>query len=149
MSRPGRFFSWDEITRSSAATRLGLANEPPPTERAALVALVSAVLDPLRAVLGVPLRVTSGFRCVALNAAIGGSPTSQHTLGEAADVRAEGMASEEVVRALVRAGLPFDQAIWYAPERGGHVHVSYTTRRPNRRQTLHAPAAGGYVGWAP
>ena len=71
----------------------------------------------------------------------------QHVRGEAADIKVPGTSSEEVVRVLVHSGIPFDQAIWYAPERGGHVHVSYTARRANRRQTLHAPASGGYIGW--
>jgi hypothetical protein len=111
--------------------------------------LVGQLLDPLRAVLGVPVRVTSGYRAEEFNAAIGGAASSQHVLGEAADIKVPGTSSEEVVRVLVHSGIPFDQAIWYAPERGGHVHVSYTARRANRRQLLHAPARGGYVVWVP
>ena len=149
MSRAGRFFTWAELTRSGTAERLGLSNAPTAGILLALQRLVDQTLDPLRAVLGRPIRVASGYRSPAVNAAVGGSEGSQHTRGEAADITVEGMASEEVVRALVGSGIPFDQVIWYAPERGGHAHISYTDRRPLRRQTLHAPASGGYVPWRP
>ena len=76
------------------------------------------------------------------------SEGGQHTLGEAADIWAEGLTGEELAMVIHQVGLPFDQVIWYAPERGGHVHVSFTERRPNRAQVLHAPAAGGYLAWS-
>ena len=145
----GRFFSWAEMTASSAAARLGIDNTPPPEAQRAMQVLVAQVLDPLRTALGRPVRVTSGYRAPAVNRAVQGSPTSQHMAGEAADIKADGLSAEQLATAIVRLGLPYDQVIWYAPERGGHVHVSFTTRRPNRRQSLHAPAAGGYRPWAP
>ena len=147
--RIGRFFSWAELTVSTAAARLGLDNTPPPEAQVALKLLVDTVLDPLRTALGRPVHVSSGYRSPPINQAVKGSPTSQHMVGEAADIRVDGMAAEELALAIFRLGLPFDQVIWYAPERGGHVHVSYTVKRANRRETLHAPAAGGYVPWAP
>lgn len=148
-ARPGRYYTWAELTVSAAAKRLGRDNTPPPEARRAMALLVARVLDPLRAGLGRPVRVTSGYRSPAVNQAVHGSPTSQHILGEAADIEVPGMRAEEVATAIVRLGLPVDQVIWYAPERGGHVHVSHTDARPNRGQTLHAPASGGYVAWAP
>ena len=145
----GRFFSWAELTVSGAAARLGLDNTPPPAVQPAMQRLVEVVLDPLRAALGRPVRVTSGYRAPTVNRAINGSPTSQHMLGEAADIKVEGVSAEALATAIVQLGLPVDQVIWYAPERGGHVHVSFTDTRPNRRQALHAPAGGGYFAWAP
>ncbi len=145
----GRFFSWAELTVSSAAKRLGLDNTPTPEAQQAMQHLVVNVLDPLRTALGRPVRITSGYRAPAVNQAVKGSPTSQHMKGEAVDMKADGLAAEALAIAVVRLGLPFDQLIWYAPERGGHVHISFTVTRPNRRQMLHAPAAGGYTPWAP
>ena len=145
----GRFFSWAEMVTSSTARRLGIDNTPPPEAQARLQRLVADLLDPLRARLGRPVIVTSGYRAPALNRAIKGSPTSMHMDGEAVDFKVPGLASRDVVAFVARSGLPFDQAIWYDPERGGHVHLSYTTRRANRRQVLHAPASGGYVAWSP
>ena len=145
----GRFFSWAEMTVSSAAARLGIDNTPTPEAQRAMQILVAYVLDPLRAGIGSPVRITSGFRAPEVNRAVNGSPTSQHMLGEAADIKVDSYKAEALATAIVRLGLPFDQVIWYAPERGGHVHVSLTEKRPNRGQMLHAPAAGGYVAWTP
>ena len=145
----GRFFSWAEMPVSGAAARLGLDNTPPPAVQPAMLRLVEVVLDPLRVALGRPVRVTSGYRAPAVNRAINGSPTSQHMLGEAADIKVEGLSAEALATAIVQLGLPVDQVIWYAPERGGHVHVSFTDTRPTRRQALHAPVSGGYNAWAP
>jgi hypothetical protein len=145
----GRFFSLAELTASGAASRLGLDNTPPPEAQRAMQLLVATVLDPLRTSLARPVRITSGYRTPAVNRAVSGSPTSQHMLGEAVDIKVDGMAAEALAAAIVALGVPFDQVIWYAPERGGHVHVSFTAKRANRRQTLHAPAGGGYVPWSP
>ena len=145
----GRFFSWAELTGSTAARRLGLDNTPTPEAQAAMRALVADVLDPLRERLGRPIRVHSGYRAPAVNRAIDGAATSQHMRGEAVDIHVDGMPAEALATFILRSGLPVDQVIWYAPERGGHVHVSYTRARPNRRQAMHAPAGGGYLAWAP
>ena len=145
----GHFFSWAEMTASSAAARLGIDNTPPAEVQGAMALLVANVLDPLRAGLGRPVRVTSGYRAPAVNRAVSGSPTSQHMLGEAADIKVQGVAAEDLAAAIVALGVPFDQVIWYAPERGGHVHVSFTAKRANRGEALHAPAGSGYVAWVP
>lgn len=88
--------------------------------------LVAAWLEKARAVLGVPLDVTSGFRTWAHNAAIGGSPTSDHPNGLAADFIAQGVTPYQVyLRLQAAAGsnqLPaFDQIIFYAKD--DHVHI--------------------------
>lgn len=145
----GQFFSWAELTASTAASRLGLDNTPTPEAQRAMQLLVANVLDPLRVGLGRKVRVTSGYRAPSVNQAVSGSATSQHMLGEAADIKVDGVSAEALASAIVALGLPFDQLIWYAPERGGHVHVSFTEKRANRRQTLHAPAGGRYVAWTP
>jgi zinc D-Ala-D-Ala carboxypeptidase len=148
-SKLGQFFTLAELVRSTAAERLGLDNTPPPAAQANLERLVAKVLDPLRTHLGRPVRITSGFRSAAVNKALDGSPTSQHMLGEAVDIKADGLTAVELATVILRLGVPVDQVIWYDPERGGHVHVSYTETRPNRRESLHAPAGGGYLRWKP
>lgn len=146
--RVGRFFTLAELTVSSAAKRLGLDNTPTPDAEQALQFLTTYVLDPLRQALGPRMRVTSGYRSPAVNEAVDGSATSQHMKGEAVDLVVDGIASDRVAALIVKSGIPFDQLIWYAPERGGHVHVSLSAQRANRGQVLHAPAAGGYVASA-
>ncbi len=95
--------------------------------------LVDKVLDPLREAYGKPIKVNSGYRCPKLNKAVGGSATSQHMTGQAADITAGSKAENRKLFDLVRSlKLPFDQLIW---EHGGAwVHVSYGPR--NRRQVL-------------
>ena len=138
----GRWFRLREFI----ATRHAVDNTAPAWAVENLRRLVATTLDPLRDALGRPIRVTSGFRSVELNRAVDGAAQSQHTRGEAVDFKVDGVASADVVDAIVRLGLPFDQVIWYAAERGGHVHVSLTGGG-NRGEVLHAPAGGGYVPW--
>jgi len=145
----GTYFTLAEFCQSTAAKNAGLTLDPSPEAVEALRLLVANVLDPLRASLGVPVRVTSGYRSPALNTLLGGSRTTQHVKGEAADVKCAAFDALAIARRAIELGLEYDQIIWYAPERGGHVHVSFSARRANRRQVLHAPARGGYVAWSP
>lgn len=151
MNHPlGPFFTWAEVVASATAKRLGLDNTPPPEVAKAIRAQVTTQLDPLRRLLGQPIIVKSWYRSRELNSALhAASPTSQHMLGEAVDFIVPGVPSKLVAAFIVRSGLPFDQVIWYSPMRGGHVHLSYTTRRDNRRQALHAPIRGGYEPFIP
>lgn len=149
MTRPGRHFTWAEFERSRTAARLGIDNTvTDPEHRGAIKHLCLTVLDPLRAALGRPVRITSGYRSAALNDAIGGAQNSQHMRGEAADIKVDGIAAEDLARRIAALGLPVDQVVWYDAERGGHVHVS-AVRPRLRGQYLHAPSSGGYRPWAP
>jgi zinc D-Ala-D-Ala carboxypeptidase len=141
LAPPGQYFSWSELTRTST----GRPNDPTPAQRDRLRVLVTTVLDPLRVHLGRPVRVTSGYRTPDVNAIIGGSRTSAHMKGEAADIKVGGMDARALVQALLLLDPEFDQIIGYAPERGGHVHVGIAARP--RWQVLWAPAGGGYTPW--
>jgi hypothetical protein len=81
-----KHFSLEEFIVSPTANRLNINNVPGDEELENLKTLVSEVLEPLREAYGKPIRVTSGFRCKKLNDAIGGSKSSQHMLGQAADI---------------------------------------------------------------
>lgn len=142
--QPGRYFSWAELTRSGTATRLGIDNTPDPASRTRLIMLTAAILDPLRETLGVPINVHDAYRSATLNEHIpGAAEDSQHMLGEAADLSVEGYTSQQLARIILASGIPFDQLIWYSPERGGHLHISYTERRANRYDTRWAPPDTG------
>ena len=88
-------FRLREFTKSITAERLSLINEPDHEKILAMKHLCREVLEPLRQHYGKPIRITSGFRCEALNMAVGGVGNSQHMLGEAADLS---VPSEEVAR---------------------------------------------------
>lgn len=132
-----KYFTIQELTASATAKRKGIDNTPDAKATAALQALVSNVLDPLREAWGKPIVVTSGYRSAKLNRAVGGAAKSQHCNGEAADIRTlsdRRWENRQLFDTILRLGLPFDQLIdeydydW--------VHVSYR-HNANRRQVLH------------
>ena len=81
-----RFFTLDELCRSSAALRADIRNVPSEEQLKNLNRLVKDVLDPIRSAWGAPIIVTSGFRCPELNSLVGGLSNSYHQLGLAADL---------------------------------------------------------------
>ena len=143
--QPGQYFTWAEMTTTSRA----LINEPTPMERGNIRGFVAAVLDPLRRAVQRPIRVTSGYRSEAVNRAVGGSPTSAHRYGLAADIKCRGLSAAELVAEAVASGVPFDQLIGYDEERGGHVHIGLSPTGRHRRQILWAPKEGGYRPYTP
>lgn len=82
-----KYFSIKELSYSDTATAKHIANEPNEEQRKHLTELIEHLLDPLREAWGKPIRVTSGFRSAKLNATLGGSKTSAHLLGYAADIQ--------------------------------------------------------------
>ncbi|MCH5226836.1 MAG: peptidase M15 [Muribaculaceae bacterium] len=79
-------FKWNELIFSSTASRYGIKNIPNENQSANLRRLCIEILQPIRTKYGEPIRITSGFRCKALNSAVGGVSNSQHLNGEAADI---------------------------------------------------------------
>lgn len=125
-------FDWAELTASKQATERGITNQVTTFEvRDALLALVRNVLQPLRDKWGKPLHINSGYRCPALNALVGGVPTSQHAKGEAADVAAAD--PYKLARVAKDMGLPFDQMILYPT----FVHFSHKLKGTQRGQILY------------
>ena len=131
-------FTLDELTLSQEAARSGLKNVPDAEQTESLRLLCENVLQPLRDRVRRPVVVSSGFRSVTVNRRIGGSQSSQHCRGQAADITVPGMTPAEVV-ALIRAmKLPVDQCI---AEFSRWVHVSYGPR--HRKQFLKASHKAG------
>lgn len=131
----GKYFTINELTKSSTAQRLHIDNNPTQEVKDNLNKLIDNVLDPLRELYGKPIIVNSGYRCTKLNKAIGGAKNSQHLVGQASDIRTVQNTKEsnkELFDLIKNSKLPFDQLIneydynW--------VHVSYSPR--NRRQIL-------------
>lgn len=128
-----KYFTIKEMTKSSTAKANGIDNTPSDEEIAKLQKLIEAVLDPLREWYGKPIRVNSGFRCEALNEAVGGSDTSQHRLGEAADITVGTKKGNKKLFKYIKDNLPFDQLI--NESNFSWVHVSYREGRL-RKQVL-------------
>lgn len=116
-----KYFSLEELTHSATAQRLGLENSPTVRELANLMRL-AAVLEDVRRVLGHrPILVSSGFRSEAVNKAVGGSATSAHRLGLAADFTCPTFGTPlATCEAIAASGIHFDQLIH---EQGLWVHL--------------------------
>lgn len=138
-------FNLAEFTKSQAALRLGLDNAPTPDDIRALQNLCTYVLQPVRNYFG-PVVINSGFRSPELNKAIGGSTTSQHCFGQAADFECLKYSNAEVA-AWVSRYLSFDQLIleFYTPgdPSSGWIHVSYKNEQINRKSVLTATKENG------
>lgn len=130
-----KYFKISEMTRSDTAERNHILNTPNNDITRSLNALMCDCLDPVRALWGKPLGVNSGYRCPALNTAVGGAKTSQHLKGEAADITTGTRDGNKSLFELIMAsGIPFDQLI----DESGYkwIHISYKPTG-NRRQILH------------
>ena len=84
-----------------------------------------------------------------VNAKIGGSKTSAHMSGNAADIKVVGLDAHQIVEAIRLADLDFDQLVAYSPSRGAHVHIGIRAGQwpRHRHQLLWAPASGGYEAY--
>lgn len=130
-----RYFTIKELCHSDVANRNNIKNIPNGEQTANLVTLVEELLDPIRIRWGKPLKVNSGFRSKDLNAKVGGSKTSSHCNGEAADINAGSKLLNAKLFDLIReSGLDFDQLI--DEKNYSWIHVSYR-KNNNRKQILH------------
>lgn len=143
-------FSTSELTRSQTAARKGIKNQPNEEQLANLKALCENVLQPIRDHFGKPVRISSGLRVPELNAAIGGSTTSDHCKGMAADIELPGVDNKELAE-WIGENLEFRQLIleFYTGEPdSGWVHVSYDYS-DNKQQVLTATKQGGKTVYLP
>jgi len=128
-------FTLDELTRSTTADRLGLDNTPSDEVTENLKRLANLILQPLRDHLGRPITINSAYRSPRVNASVGGSPRSQHMLGEAADIRVANLEVTELVEIIKDLGLPYHQLI---NEFDSWVHVSVAPKGEKpKKQVLH------------
>lgn len=130
-------FTLDEMCKSAAARKLRVRNVPSPDVVSRLRALCENVLQPLRDYMGEPVIINSGYRSPELNRQIGGARSSQHVIGEAADINCKGsFRYAEKVITFIMLNLKFDQLILEKKKGAIWVHVSYTTTGKNRQQYL-------------
>ena len=140
-----------EVIKSRTALARGFDNAPTNEHLNNLKHLATEIFQPLRDGLGVPLGISSGYRSIELNEAIGGSKTSQHSKGEAIDIDADifGKTTNADIFNYIKENLDFDQLIW---EFGNDttpdwVHVSYKSYEENRNEILQAVRVGKKVNY--
>jgi hypothetical protein len=125
-------FSLEELTHTDHRQ---LDNTPNVDETANLVRLAE-FLEEVRTVLGdKPIMVNSAFRSKAVNDAVGSKDTSQHRIGCAADIRVPGMTPDQVVRAVIAAGIGYDQVIREF-DRWTHISIPSNPGDKPRQQAL-------------
>jgi len=149
-----------EFTESATARKHGIVNEPTPDALANLIRLCTCTLEPLRMALGLPVVITSGYRCKALNDKVAHhAQRSQHILGQAADFYigwVAGLSSQgesrnskpssrelliKAFRLIIQSEqIDFDQLILY-PD---FIHVSYVNPEANRHYVMTAKGNGQY-----
>lgn len=140
MGTISRSFSWSEFEATSHAAELarkGVRNVIPSFEiRDSVLALVRRVLQPLRDKYGKPMKVNSGYRCKELNEIVGGVPSSQHRLGEAADIHTgsplETFRLAHLAKSTPEIWAEIDQLICYDT----FVHISHKRVGTQRHQLL-------------
>ena len=129
-------FSLEEMCRSNTARVRGLPNVPNAEQVKNLQQLCENVLQPLRDHLGKPVVINSGFRSQAVNMAVGGAKNSQHTKGEAADIKCKDYPYAKEIYTWIMDNLKFDQVILERKGKAVWVHVSFRTNGRNRQQAL-------------
>lgn len=128
-------FSLDELIRSDYATRKSIDNTPS-AEVLENLGMLAAGLEGVRAVLSMPVHVSSGYRCAKLNSAIGGSKSSAHMQGLAADFTCPQFGCPaDVARAIVenKLRIGFDQLIL----EGRWIHVAFADEPRYEVLTAH------------
>jgi hypothetical protein len=144
-------FTLSELTKSETALRHDMGNSPPQEITSNLQALAVHVLQPVRDHYGKGVKVNSGYRSPDVNAKVGGSRTSDHCRGMAADIEIPGVPNHELAE-WIKANLPYTQLILEFYTRGvpdsGWVHVSYDPANL-KKQDLTAVKEGGKTVYLP
>jgi hypothetical protein len=138
-------FSLHELTKSETALRLDIDNTPGEAETESLRLLCEKVLQPVRDHFGKGVKVNSGFRSSATNQATGGSKSSDHVKGQAADIEIPGVANVDLAQ-WIMDNLDYTQLIleFYTPgiPDSGWVHVSYDPNNLKKQELTAVKVAG-------
>lgn len=136
-------FSLLELTKSETAAKRGILNDPTPEALKNLERLATDVLQPIREKYGHPIKVNSAYRGPKLNAAVGGSKTSSHMVGLAADIEATSGSNADLfrlIKGMIDSGeIEVSQLIWeYGTKKEpGWVHVAATRPGKAKNQILY------------
>lgn len=126
-------FSIEEFECSNKAEQLGINNKVPQSLMDNVQHLANH-LQIIRDALDKPIIISSGYRCEALNAAVGGVKNSTHAQGLAADLVVQGMTSRELAEFILLIKIDFDQLILESA--GGKEWVHFGIAPKNRQEVL-------------
>ena len=139
MKNISKYITYLEATTSQTASRKGIDNSPTDAELINMKLVAIRVFDVVRDHFKTPLRVSSFYRCLKLNTAVGGAKNSQHKLGQAIDMQGTGGVTNKAIFEFIKKNLDFDQLIWEFGNEANPawVHVSYVSKEKNRKQILY------------
>ena len=143
-----------EVVRSESAKRKGISNMPTAEHIANFKILAEKVFEPIREHFRCPIHISSGYRSKELNAAIGGSATSEHCSGQAIDIDMDGTpngVTNRMVFDYIKDNLDFNQLIFEFgdAQNPDWVHVSYSATGNQRKQILRASRVNGKTTYSP
>lgn len=133
-----KHFSLNEFLRSETGDRLGIDNVPSDDDIENMKMLCDGLLEPIRSMVQSSIFISSGYRSPTLNRQIGGSSTSDHCLGKAADFVVRGKNCRDVAHLIINSGMVFNQLILEYPSEnqpnGVWLHISF--KEGNKREVL-------------
>lgn len=126
------FFTLNELTKSSTATKYHIDNSPSADIVRNLQYGVNMVLDPLRRLYGKPIIITSGYRCLELNKRVGGVANSWHTQGNAADIHVASLTEAHKIFSNLQKIPSVDTALFEHSKSGQWLHVQWNMNKTPR-----------------
>ena len=150
MKKISEHISFKEATYSKTAQQLGLDNKPKTEHLKNMELLSEKVFEPLRKWVGGPIKVNSFYRSKELNSRIDGALSSAHLSGQAIDITTMGKKSNLEMFHYIIENLDFDQVISEYPTDGEPrwIHVSYKSKKDNRKQALEIKRKGRYFTYS-
>ena len=132
-----RYFTIEELEHSDTAVKYKIDNTSNGETRTNLIKLIELLLDPIRTKWGKPIKVNSGYRCSKLNRMVGGASTSQHLLGEAADITVgSSEENKKLFEMILSMNILFDQLILEDGGKWIHISLKWKVMSKNRREVL-------------
>ena len=147
MKKISDHISYKEATHSNYAKQFGIVNKPTADHIKNMELIAEKVFEPLREWVKAPIKVNSFFRSEILNKGIGGSATSSHLNGQAIDITSMGGKTNLEMFHYIKDNLDFDQLIWEFGTEPRWLHVSYKSKKLNRKQVLVIKKRGVYYTW--
>ena len=136
MAQLSEHLSLEEFVHSDTANSKGIDNTLPESLLETATYTAVNLFEPIRALLGVPIKISSGYRCIELNTAVRGVPTSQHTKAQALDMVPKGLTVAQAFGRIEKSGLIWDQLICEHDSNNNiWIHASIVNEH-NRQQVI-------------
>tara|TARA_R110002167_G_scaffold2540_5_gene12855 strand:- start:1850 stop:2314 length:465 start_codon:yes stop_codon:yes gene_type:complete len=149
MKKISKHISYKEATESNYAKQKGISNKPKADHIKNMELIGEKVFEPLREWVEAPIKVNSMFRSEELNSALKGAYKSQHMTGNAIDITSMGGKTNLEMFYYIKDNLDFDQLIWeFGLENPKWIHVSYVSKKENRKRVLITRRKGRYYTWS-